>query len=111
MTNNVEGCIKKHDERGGGGLEMSQNSMTSFMDGPLEGIYRSSVLPVISLIYNMGHDSNFLGISVNISGVFSIRNAMKVAVEVSKRTCSLWKNTFMESYKPNIAKYESDKSP
>ena len=33
MTNNVEGCIKKHDEGGGG--EMPQNSMTSFMDCPL----------------------------------------------------------------------------
>ena len=33
MTNNVEGCIKKHDE-GGGGVKNAQNSMTSFMDGP-----------------------------------------------------------------------------
>ena len=36
---------------------------------------------------------------------------MKVAVEVSKITCPLWKNTFMESSKPNIAKHESVKSP
>ena len=33
MTNNVEGCIKKHDG-GGGGYKGSQNSMTSFMDDP-----------------------------------------------------------------------------
>ena len=36
MTNNVEGLIKKHDE--GGGLKMTQNSMTSFMDGPLSSL-------------------------------------------------------------------------
>ena len=37
MTNNVEGCIKKHAKgqgRGGRGLKMSQNSMTSFMGDP-----------------------------------------------------------------------------
>ena len=34
MTNNVEGCIKKHDM--GGGVKMPQNSMTSFMDDPYE---------------------------------------------------------------------------
>ena len=32
MNNNVEGCMKKHD--GGGGVKMTQNSMTSFMDDP-----------------------------------------------------------------------------
>ena len=37
MTNNVEGCIKKHDKGGGGGLKkMPQNSMTSFMDDPID---------------------------------------------------------------------------
>ena len=35
MTNNVEGCMKKHDRGGGGGgVKMPQNSMTSFMDDP-----------------------------------------------------------------------------
>ena len=37
MTNNFEGCIKKHDGGGGGGVKkMPQISMTSFMDGPLQ---------------------------------------------------------------------------
>ena len=40
MTNNVEGCIKKHD---GGGGEMPENSMTSFMDGPIYLMYLSNV--------------------------------------------------------------------
>ena len=35
MTNNVEGCIDKHDVgAGGGGKKMPQISMTSFMDNP-----------------------------------------------------------------------------
>ena len=37
MTNNVEGCIKKHDMGGGGGGGLKiwpKNCMTSFMDDP-----------------------------------------------------------------------------
>ena len=39
MTNNVKGCMKKHD--GGGGVKMLQNSMTSFVDYP--GTYRDTL--------------------------------------------------------------------
>ena len=40
MTNNVEGCIKKHDGvwgggGGEGGKKCPTNSMRSFMDNPL----------------------------------------------------------------------------
>ena len=34
MTNNDEGCIKKHDNVGGGGSKITQNCMMSFMDDP-----------------------------------------------------------------------------
>ena len=71
MTNTVEGCMKKNDMGGGGGgVKMPQNSMTSFLDDPIDSNSLVFVCPLVDFtitlvagsVYTVDvSDSNNLG--------------------------------------------------